>query len=662
MRRRALSLLFLLAAVAPALWSADAISLKIRQIGLENVYATDNSPTLISFDARNTTMQSMPISLVVDEVSLESNSNSVTTSITLPLVLSPGEERTFRVPLNIIPQNNNKLVIYLEARDVGNLVVGRAARLVDPKTEGQVLGLICSTPELCRGIQQSILLSGSPDEQTYKSRILRMIQLSDPPSEGWAYAPANTMILAAPIARLSEDQRQALEIFVRNGGKLVLIEDQIADGVSSNPGTNPTTAKPSPADFNRMCRKAFFLELYRIRLPFGQSLRVGSGYLVRLPSITSKEFSTYFRPVGFSQSTPEETRRQFPRDAGGWGPGDFSQPAWLMKRLGTSFRFPTFLEILLWMIGYVLVVGVFNFIVLRRMGRPEWAWFTIPAIAILTSVLLYGTSARHRPRNFNLDDMVVYRMDNLSSLATADAKVRISSPRRSTVEPVIPVDWIYSPPRNLVADMFEGPLTPNFSNTAHVSGFVLDKAWETSLALRKWSFAELNFAGSHRFAGTISRDALGHLHNDTGISFKQAIVVDHSDVFLLGSFPNGETLDLAKVPRREFQKESGRSVSRLPGYPGPPFQCRKPTDSGNRAFTEAESQQMNEEWDNLGAEPFSLLELLRGWSTNGDDVFAENKAVFFGLSDQTGLVPVLRGQSPDRKSASLTIVTFGAWP
>jgi hypothetical protein len=662
MGRRALSLLFLLAAVAPALRAADAISLKIRQVGLENVYATDNSPTLISFDARNTTMQSMPVSLVVDEVSLESDSNSVTTSITLPLVLSPGEERTFRVPLHIIPQNNNKLVIYLEARDAGNLVVGRAARLVGPKTDGQVLGLICSTPELCRNIQQSILLSGSPDEQTYKSQILRMIQLSDPPAEGWAYAPANTVILAAPIARLSEDQRQALELFVRNGGKLVLIEGQIADGVSPNPGTSPAAAKLSLSDFNGMSRKAFFLELYRTRLPFGQSLRVGSGYLVRLPSITGKEFSTYFRPVGFSQSTPEETRRQFPRSAGDWAPGDYGQPAWLMKRLGTSFRFPTFLEILLWMIGYVLVVGVFNFIILRRMGRPEWAWFTIPAIAILASVLLYGTSARHRPRNFNLDDMVVYRMDNLSSLATADAKVRISSPRRSAVEPVIPADWIYSPPRNLVTDMFEGPLTPNFSNAAHVSGFVLDKAWETSLTLRKWSFAELSFSGSHRFAGTISHDALGRIHNDTGISFKQAIVVDHNDVFLIGPFPNGESIDLANVPRREFQRESGRSVSRLPGYPGPPFQFRKPADRGNRAFTEAESQQMNEEWDRLGAQPFSLLELLRGWSTSGEDVFAENKAVFFGLSDQAGLVPVLQGQSPDRESASLTIITFGAWP
>jgi hypothetical protein len=61
-------------------------------------------------------------------------------------------------------------------------------------------------------------------------------------------------------------------------------------------------------------------------------------------------------------------------------------------------------------------------------------------------------------------------------------------------------------------------------------------------------------------------------------------------------------------------------------------------------------------------QPFSLIELLRGWSNNGDDVFAETKAVFFGLSDQATLDPSLRGKSPDRKSASLTVVTFGTWP
>jgi hypothetical protein len=576
-------------------------------------------------------------------------------------LLSPGEERTLRVPLHIIPGNNHRLVIYLEARDAHNLIVGRTARLVGPKTDGQIIGLVCSTLDLCRNIQQSILLSGSPEEQTHKSQILRMVQLSDPPSEGWAYAPAHTVILAAPIARLSEAQRQALELFLRNGGTIVLIEDQIGDAVSSNPGTNPGSGKLSLSDLNLLNRNLYFLEPYRTRLPFRKSLTVGSGHLVRLPSAAGKEFSYYFRPIGFSASTPEEIRRQFPRNNRDLQAADESQSTWLMKRLGTSFRFPSFLEILLWMIGYLLV-GIVNFVLLRRFDRPEWGWLSIPAIAIFASVLLYGSSARHRPRNFNLDDMVVYRMDDLGPLATADAKVRVSSPRRSTVEPVVPADWVYSQPRRANEGIFDGSGNPGSPNSASVTEFVLDKSWETSLSLRKWSFTELNFSGSRRFAGTISRDAAGRLHNDTGISFRQSIVVDHTDVFVLDSFPDGAAVDLAQVPRRSFSKESGRSVNRLPEYPGPPFPFHKPNEEKFRNWSEAETKQMEEEWDNLATHPFSLLELLRGWSRSGDDVFSETKAVFFGLSDQATLGPSLLGKSPDRKSASLTVVTFGMWP
>ena len=662
MRRRALLLFLFLFGVAPASRSADAVSIKIRQVGLENIYALGNSPTLISFDVRNTTVQSIPISLLVDEVSLENNASSVTTSIQLPLLLSPAEERTLRVPLHLVPGNNGRLVIYLEARDAHNLIVGRTARLVGPKIDGQVIGLICSTPDLCRNIQQSILLSGSPEEQTHKSQMLRMVQLSEPPSDGWAYAAAHTVILAAAIARLTEAQRQALELFLRNGGTLVLLEDQIADGVSSNPGTNPASSRLSLLDFNALCRNMYFLEPYRTRLPYGKPLRVGFGHLVRLPSVAGKEFSYYFRPIGFSATTPEEIRRQFPANTRELQSADESQSAWLMKRLGTSFRFPSFLEILLWMIGYLLVVGIINFVLLRRFDRPEWGWLTIPGIAILASVLLYGTSARHRPRNFNLDDMVVYRMDNLSSLATADAKVRVSSPRRSTVEPVVPADWVYSQPRRAYQAVLEGSGNPGSANAANVSEYVLDRSWETNLSLRKWSFTELNFNGSRHFAGTISPDSAGRLHNDTGISFRQSIVVEQKDIFVLGSFSAGAAFDLNLVPRRSYMDEAGRSVNRLPQYPGPPFAFHKPDEEKFRNWSEAGTKQMEEEWDNLATQPFSLIELLRGWSRNGDDIFSETRAVFFGLSDQATVGPSLREKSPDRKSASLTVVTFGTWP
>jgi hypothetical protein len=662
MPRRVLLFLFILFGLAPVSRSADAVAIRIRQVGLENIYALGDRPTLVSFDVRNTTMQSIPIALFVDEVSLENDARSVTTSIQLPILLSPGEERTLRVPLDIVPGNNGRPVIYLEARDAHNLIVGRTARLVGSKTDGQIIGLICTTPDLCRNIQQSILLSGSPEEQTHKSQMLRMIQLSEPPLEGWAYAPADTVILAAPVARLSDAQRQALELFFRNGGTLVLIEDQVADGISSNPGTNPAFSKLSLADFNALYRNSYFLEPYRTRLPYGKPLRVGLGHLVRLPSVAGKEFSYYFRPIGFSASTPEEIRHQFPTNTRDLQSADENQSTWLMKRLGTSFRFPSFLEILLWMIGYLLVVGIVNFVILRRFDRPEWGWLTIPAIAILASALLYGTSARHRPRNFNLDDVVVYRMDNLSSLAIAEAKVRVSSPRRSMVEPAVPADWVFSQPRRVFGGMIEGSGNPGPANAAYVRQYVLDRSWQTGLSLRKWSFTELNFTGFRRFAGTISRDSSGRLHNETGISFQQAIVVDETNVFTLGSLPAGATVDLGRATRLNFANEAGRSVSRLPDYPGPPFPFHKRANEKNQNWSEAEAKQMEEEWDKLDTQPFSLPELLRGWSRNGEDVFSETKAVFLGLSDEATLGPSLRGKSPDRKSASLTVVTFGAWP
>jgi len=380
MYRRFLILFLHLMGLAPVSPGADAVSIKIRQIGLENYYALGNSPTLISADVHNTTMQTVPIALLVDEVDLEYDARSVTTSLTLPFVLSPGEERTIRVPLRIIPGENRRFVIYLEARNANGLPVGRTARLVPPKVQGQLIALICSTAELCRGIQQSILFAGSPEEQTHKSQSLRMAQLSEPPSEGWAYSPASMVILAAPLSRLSDTQREALELFLRNGGKLILIEDQLGDGLSSSPETSPAAKTASFSTLAALNRNIRFLEPYRNRLPFGKALPVGSGELVRLPSASGKLSSDYFRPIGFSSNTPQLLVRQFVRANSNLQWMNADQSSWLMRRLGTTFRFPSFLEILCWLVGYLLLVGLVNFVVLRAMGKPEWAWFTIPAI------------------------------------------------------------------------------------------------------------------------------------------------------------------------------------------------------------------------------------------------------------------------------------------
>ncbi len=105
MPRRVLLFLFILCGFVPVSRSADAVAIRIRQVGLENIYALGDQPTLVSFDVRNTTMQSIPIALFVDEVSLENDARSVTTSIQLPILLSPGEERTLRVPFAATSNN-----------------------------------------------------------------------------------------------------------------------------------------------------------------------------------------------------------------------------------------------------------------------------------------------------------------------------------------------------------------------------------------------------------------------------------------------------------------------------------------------------------------------------------------------------------------------------
>jgi hypothetical protein len=54
--------------------------------------------------------------------------------------------------------------------------------------------------------------------------------------------------------------------------------------------------------------------------------------------------------------------------------------------------------------------------------------------------------------------------------------------------------------------------------------------------------------------------------------------------------------------------------------------------------------------------------LIRGWPKDGKAVFSTTKAVFFGLSSEETLGATLRDHSPDRKAATLTMITFEEWP
>jgi hypothetical protein len=499
------------------------------------------------------------------------------------------------------------------------------------------------------------LLSGTAEEQTRKSQSLRFVQVSEPPSVNWAYSPAWITIVALPVARLSAAQRQAIEIHMHEGGTLVLVEDQLADGPALLSTASSASKQASTIDAGN----AHFLETYRARATEGQAISVGDGRLINFRSISGQSFADYFRPMGFSGDTPPELRRRWAIDTQGGLTGQRAGEAdWLMRRLGTSFRFPSFLELLLWIVVYLILVGVVNFVALRRFGRPEWGWISIPLLAILFSLILYFVSSRNHPRNFGLDEIVEYRVDSSSPIALLYARVRVSSPERSRVHLVLPAGLNYEYAQRQSDVSNEGLIAQ--PSGEGIRNITLGDNWETEFTLRRWSFHDLGFQGHRIFAGKIYRDANGHFHNDSGIRYQQAIVVDRDDVFLLGDFPSDAAVNLGHVQRLPYTQETGRSLSNNEGYPGPPFAFHV-TESGWHT-SEEQLRRYDKERKALTSQPFSLLELIRGWSPVGEDVFIDTKAVFFGLSEEAPLNAALRGRSPDHKTFSLTIVTFKVWP
>ncbi|MFS8501654.1 MAG: hypothetical protein FWJ59_07625, partial [Caldicoprobacter sp.] len=65
----------------------------------------------------------------------------------------------------------------------------------------------------------------------------------------------------------------------------------------------------------------------------------------------------------------------------------------IREALGVGMRtmdLPSFSKLLLVLFAYLLVVGPLNYLVLKRMDRREWTWFTIPVMVIAFSVIVYG--------------------------------------------------------------------------------------------------------------------------------------------------------------------------------------------------------------------------------------------------------------------------------
>jgi hypothetical protein len=107
--------------------------------------------------------------------------------------------------------------------------------------------------------------------------------------------------------------------------------------------------------------------------------------------------------------------------------------------------------------AYIVLVGPINYFVLRRLGKREWAWATIPAFIALFAVGAYAFGASLRGSEVIVNEIALVRGAPGATDGTAQVYVGIFSPSRGTYQVRVPGGALLSPPVN--GDMFGSDTT-----------------------------------------------------------------------------------------------------------------------------------------------------------------------------------------------------------
>jgi hypothetical protein len=219
-------------------------NLRIADVGLHGYFGAASAVRVI---VRNPSSQAQTIHLQV----AASNENGITNTVTTEVTLSGGEQRELELPI---------------------LMGGKTAITTDATTGGAVFGhdsyagllrqtnlivLMCASDSICKTAQTLIQFSGTIGERADKNRQVTFEMVNNPRDHWWAYSASKAIVLAMPTAEFTPAQRDALEGFLRGGGRLVLLENEIAD--------------PS------------FLSAYRKGPASPNGERVAKGTLIRVP-------------------------------------------------------------------------------------------------------------------------------------------------------------------------------------------------------------------------------------------------------------------------------------------------------------------------------------------------------------------------------------------
>lgn len=591
--RRAALLTLLVVAMAP-LAAEAAIELRIDALGLGG-YASDVLPTPVTVQIVSSESRAVDLTLLVQNEWGIGRRRGVTTTdrFVTQLLLQARQPVQITVPVLGTPGSSRVDAVITDAS--GTELARQSASSKGLNNTNPLIAIYCTAEQLCQDAQTQLTFGGSSEQSAKRNKDLRFVFLHDLRRPWWAYGAARSVVIAGSLAGASDEEKRALEGYLRYGGNLMIVEKEAADGQ--------------------------FLAPYRAASITAEGAVVGKGRLWSVPRLEDKSLGRAFtgillenviNAVGNTIGLNRWTRLQ------------------TGHLLAAPFHFPRLRWLILWLLIYIFVIGPANFFLLRRLWGLEWGWVTMCAVAALFAAALYIASSSNRPKQFRLEDATICLLDEHSGMASCEFGLRVTSPVRQPV--VVNIDIKDGA---VLVNTYEK--APSGHETEIASDFTgkpkLQPGWEVQLGpplmvafpMLRWSFHDLNAVGLRDFPGSVRWLAPMRLKNDTGQSFSEAIYFDHkaNKKYLLGKVAAGQEIDLASVGSEPI--------------------WTKDQDSKPHIIRGMRPEQT-----------FSLAQL----PYSGIDTRSARR-IFAGLNERPGLEASLQGLQTARQSAALTLVAMG---
>lgn len=385
----------------------------------------------------------------------------------------------FSVPVDLpAPRSDKTYLLYAQPPsfgqqlevllNVGDQVVARqkvAFKIHDP---GQlVVGVVAAQPQ---GILAGLVLPAAQGQNPLPPVVVPL-EPDDLPERIEAWASLDRLIWQdVDTNTLSSRQLASLRGWLALGGRLVIAGGTAGPGVLSaipdallpyRPTTTVDVAPDSlvpllgrpPAGASDVPALGGPLDHGRILASSGDSVVAAeAGYGSGAVTIVGIDPTTGW--IAESQAATALWRGLIPaRTASGLATTDDSQIVGAVSEL-PALALPPTGGLLILLLGYIVLVGPVNYLVLRRLDRREWAWVTMPILIAVFAAGAYGFGSALRGSDVIVNEVAIVRGAPDASEGTAQVYLGVFSPARGTYQVSVPGGALLSSP--IVGDFFGG--------------------------------------------------------------------------------------------------------------------------------------------------------------------------------------------------------------